>query len=782
MNPMIKLKLFSSFILLNITLSFSQLNIDSIASLNFQSLHNTFLNDIWGYTDEFGNEYALVGAEKGVSVVDISVPSNPNEVFWVSGTESVWRDLKTFGDYAYITTEASSGLQIIDLSPLPNGAITNTTYYNGPIGQEWYSAHNIFIDENGYAYIFGADRGNKGVIILDVFTDPMNPVEVGVFDDWYVHDGFVRNDTMFLGHIYEGFFSIVDVSDKANPVLLGTQNTPSTFSHNVWASANGLYAFTTDEISGGYIGAYDVSDPANILELDKIQSSPDYGAVIPHNTHVKGNHIITSYYSDGVVVHDVTYPYNMIEVGNYDTYPTQTGSYDGCWGVYPFFSSGIIIASDRSEGLFVLNPTYIQGAYLEGMVTDALTNNVLDGVKVSIAATTVEDMTNSTGFYATGTASQGTFDVTYFKVGYFAQTISVNLINGQITNQDVQLVPIPPYNLTVRVFEEGTNNPIIGADIRLEASLISHTGVSNGLGEKNFTLFYQEAYEIIVGKWGKVTHCNVQMIDNNTGSVDVFLKAGYYDDFSFDYGWTVSGSAITGIWERAKPMGVNGVSAPSSDDTGDCGGFAYVTGNSPLPQPDNDDVDKGDMNLTSPVFDLTTYTDPYLNYSRWFYNEFGPNLIDDTLRILISNGTDMVEVDKVGKDPSSWNMWTQKTIRILDYLPLSSTMQVFVKTSDYDPDFNITEAGFDRFAVVESSEVGLDVLGLSFVIYPNPSNGVYSVRGIVGLQSYLIFDLNGKLIKEGELTSSESDIDLSTFVGGVYFLKMNNSTYKIIKK
>ncbi len=779
---MLQLKFLLSFIFLNVFLSFSQLNLDSVSSINYQSLHNTFLNDIWGYTDEFGNEYALVGAEKGVSVVDISIPSNPNEVFWISGTQSTWRDLKTFGDFAYITTEASSGLQIIDLSPLPNSPIINTTYYNGPVGQEWSSAHNIFIDENGYAYIFGSDRGNKGVIILDVFTDPMNPIEVGVFDNWYVHDGFVRNDTMFLGHIYEGYFSMVDVSDKANPVLLGTQNTPSTFSHNVWASANGQFAFTTDEVSGGYIGAYDVSDPANIVELDKIQSSPDYGAVIPHNTHVKGNHIITSYYSDGVVVHDVTYPYNMIEVGNYDTYPGQTGSYDGCWGVYPFFSSGTIVASDRSEGLFVLSPTYIQGAYLEGVVTNSLTNALLDGVNVSISATTIEDLTNSIGFYATGTSSPGTFDITYSKVGYFPQTITVNLVTGQITNQDVQLVPIPPYSLTVRVFELGTNAPIIGADIQLEASLIAHTGISNGIGEENFTLFYQESYNVTVGKWGEVTHCHSQIIDNSTGIIDVFLEKGYYDDFSFDFGWSVSGTATTGIWERAKPVGVNGVSAPSADDTGDCGGFAYVTGNSPMPQPDHDDVDEGNMDLTSPVFDLSNYTDPYLNYSRWFYNEFGPNLIDDTLRIFISNGTDVFEVDKVGKDPASWNMWTRKSIRILDYLSLTSSMQVFVKTSDFDPDFNITEAGFDRFAIVEASDVGIEELNQSFVIFPNPSAGIFYIKGITGKQSYEIFNLNGIVMKEGVLTVTENEFDLSSFVNGVYFLKMNNVVFKLVKE
>lgn len=775
---MLQLKLLLYFLIFNTLISYSQLNIDSVSSVNYQSLHNTFLNDIWGYTDEFGNEYGLIGAEKGISVVDVSIPNAPNEVFWISGTQSTWRDLKTFGDYAYITTEASSGLQIIDLSPLPSLPITNTTYYNGPLGQEWTSAHNVFIDDNGYAYIFGADRGNKGVIILDVFTDPMNPIEVGVFDDWYVHDGFVRNDTMFLGHIYEGFFSMVDVSDKTNPILLGTQNTPSTFSHNIWASENGQYAFTTDEVSGGYIGAYDVSDPTNIIEIDRIKSSPDYGAVVPHNTHVKGNHIITSYYSDGVVVHDITYPYNLIEVGNYDTYPSQNGNYDGCWGVYPFFSSGIILASDRSEGLFVLSPNYLQGAYLEGIVTNAVTNVFLDAVDVSIALSVVEDFSNSIGFYATGSAVPGVYDVTYSKIGFFPQTISVDLITGVITNQNVQLVPIPPFNLIVRVFDEEGMNSIIGADIRLEANLISHSGVSNGLGEENFTLFYQESYNVVVGKWGEETHCHTQVIDNSTGIIDVYLKAGYYDDFSFDFGWAISGNAESGMWVRGIPNGINS-STPYFDAEGDCSGFAFVTGNEVLPKPYTGDVIKGDTKMTSPIMDLTNYEDPYLSYSRWFYNDNGPALIDDTLRVFIGNGIEVIEVDKIGKDPDNFGKWVGKQIRIEDYISITSTMQVFVLTSDFEPNVNTTEAGFDYFRVINAKD--LEGNSEVFNVFPNPVSQFLTVEGIIQPAEFQLVNLQGEIVLEGVVSSQENKIDVQFLSSGIYYLKIGNNRVKIVK-
>ena len=193
--------------------TFSQLNVDSLSHISYQQLHGANLNDVWGYEDEMGNEYAIVGTSKGTSIVDISNPSNPVEIFWMPGTESIWRDPCVYGDYAYVTTEADDGLLIIDLSPLPQSTILPTSVYMGPPGQTWTSAHTCFCDDQGFAYVFGSNRGEGGVIILDITSNPMQPIEVGAFDTWYCHDGYVRNDTMYLAHIYEGFFSLVDVSN-----------------------------------------------------------------------------------------------------------------------------------------------------------------------------------------------------------------------------------------------------------------------------------------------------------------------------------------------------------------------------------------------------------------------------------------------------------------------------------------------------------------------------------------------------------------------------------------
>ena len=138
------------------------------------------------------------------------------------------------------------------------------------------------------------------------------------------------------------------------------------------------------------------------------------------------------------------------------------------------------------------------------------------------------------------------------------------------------------YSLTVKVREEGTNTPIIGAEIVVEGSVFTEEDQSNGLGDQIFTLYYEEFYKIKVGKWGYITKCFDQEINQNTGEITVYLEAGFYDDFTFDFGWSTNNLATAGHWERGVPNGVViGNSAPASDVNIDCGKEAYVTGNAP---------------------------------------------------------------------------------------------------------------------------------------------------------------------------------------------------------
>jgi choice-of-anchor B domain-containing protein len=323
--------------------------------------------DIWGYTDSAsGTEYAIIGNRKGTLVVDVTTPASPSNALWVPGTNSLWRDIKTWDHYAYVVHDVPSGanppyngLLIIDMDSL---AQNRWKFLKLPVpranGQvdTLARAHNIFVDENGILYAFGSNVGAGGAILIDVATDPWNPVTVGLYDGHYFHDGVARNDTLYGAGLYSGIV-VVNVALKSNPTMVTSWATPSNFAHNCWLSDDGNTIYTTDEVANGYVTCYDISDLSNVDELWRHQVQPNT-SLIPHNAHVAGNHVVTSYYTFGVHALDTEFPELPVLVGYYDTSPFTGGGYFGNWGAYPYLPSGRILASDMEEGLFVLEPEY----------------------------------------------------------------------------------------------------------------------------------------------------------------------------------------------------------------------------------------------------------------------------------------------------------------------------------------------------------------------------------------------------------------------------------------
>src|SRR6185295_4418294 len=128
--------------------------------------HLTYTSDLascWGYSDGAGHEYALVGAYGGLSIVDITTPTNPVQVQFVATNNSSWHEMKTWSHYAYVVNESGGGLLIVDLSNLP-GAVTHTNWTGGALGLS--TGHTITIDANGYAYVNGSNIGPGGTLFL----------------------------------------------------------------------------------------------------------------------------------------------------------------------------------------------------------------------------------------------------------------------------------------------------------------------------------------------------------------------------------------------------------------------------------------------------------------------------------------------------------------------------------------------------------------------------------------------------------------------------------------
>ncbi|MCB0576820.1 MAG: hypothetical protein KDC61_19835, partial [Saprospiraceae bacterium] len=83
--------------------SFTQnINVTFRSVLSYQGQN---LANVWGYSDASGNEYALVGAKQGMSIVDVTNPDNPTEIVQIPGAFSNWHEIKTFQHYAYVVSE-----------------------------------------------------------------------------------------------------------------------------------------------------------------------------------------------------------------------------------------------------------------------------------------------------------------------------------------------------------------------------------------------------------------------------------------------------------------------------------------------------------------------------------------------------------------------------------------------------------------------------------------------------------------------------------------------------
>jgi choice-of-anchor B domain-containing protein len=306
----------------------------------------------WGYTAPDGRRFALTGTSAGLSVDDVSQPTRPRHIALISGPDSGWREVKTYRDIAYVTTEASHGLDIVDLRA-PDRPAKLGTY-----SDTFTSAHTLCIDEaRGILFANGTRLNGRdsGMRVLSL-ADPAHPREVGSFGAFYTHDCVVRGTTLYASAIYDGFLAVLDVADPANVRERTRFNTGRRFTHNSWPTVDGRFLFTTDEREDAPLEGWNITDPFRPLKVSEYLGKP---GTVPHNVVVDGNRLLVAHYTDGVHLLDIADPTRPRLIGRYDTFTKEVAGdvFDGVWGAYIFPGTNLIVASDMSNGLFVLQYT-----------------------------------------------------------------------------------------------------------------------------------------------------------------------------------------------------------------------------------------------------------------------------------------------------------------------------------------------------------------------------------------------------------------------------------------
>ena len=317
---------------------------------------------LWGYTAPDGREYALIGCNgqgggqpAGTSIIDITDIGNVHQVAFIPGPASEWREMKTYRQYAYVVSEAGGGTQIIDLSGLPDSARLVRSFNFTGSGGNTSRSHTITISD-GFMYLNGCGAWSPGgIVIFDLRADPTNPVFAGTYEPEYIHDCYVLRDTIYGSAVYAGGgLHIANARNKASIQEIGKITYPGSGTHNAWVTKDRRYVITTDEIGSTpkTLKFWDISSLPSIppIATTTFTASP---ADIEHNVTIRGDYAYVAWYTLGAVVVNVSDPAHPAYAGGFDTSNQPPGTYNGVWGIYPYFPSGRIIAGDMQNGLWV---------------------------------------------------------------------------------------------------------------------------------------------------------------------------------------------------------------------------------------------------------------------------------------------------------------------------------------------------------------------------------------------------------------------------------------------
>ncbi len=286
---------------------------------------------------------------------------------------------------------------------------------------------------------------------------------------------------------------------------------------------------------------------------------------------------------------------------------------------------------------------------------------------------------------------------------------------------------------------------------------------------------------------------NVQPVGANVTAnpnIPYFTMVGFNliftDDFDITSGQWVEGlatdGATTGMWEQNGPeqtlVGA-GVVQPNYQVTP--GGFVcYVTGGVAGTTGAGDyDVDGGATTLTSPTYDLSSYTNPTFEYYRWYTNDQGATPGTDFWQVYISNdGTNYIPVEYTTVADHSWRRFV---FRVTDYLPTSSTFTVRFIAEDANAG-SLIEALMDEFSLYDGPSTTSIAENNDFTllqVWPNPAQDLLQVNAVLknaAAYQLNIIDAVGKVVHSEyiKLNSGSSSFQLPVhqLANGFYHLSL----------
>lgn len=365
------LQLFIFLSIANLSAQFAASNFTMLSNISPEPGSGIKYSGCWGWTDTLNDkEYGIAGSTTGTYFVDITNPATPSVCAFypaVNGNGN-WREMKSYKNYLYVVNDNGSGtlgLQIFDMSTLP----TTVTLVSQNMNL-FRRGHAAWIDGDKL-YVSGVTYSNNVTSSLDVYSlaTPTAPVLLRRLNQdypsiTYVHDSFVRHDTVYASAAYQGLY-VYKFTAANTFTQLGSLTTypGSGYNHASAITPNGQHLVMLDEVPASLpIKVLDVTNLSNIVVTSTANQFPQS---TPHNPFMlTDQYCLVSAYQDGTQLWDISNPNAPFLAGYFDTYPTSGGNnntwpgganYNGQWGLYPWFPSKSVFALDRHNGIFVLN-------------------------------------------------------------------------------------------------------------------------------------------------------------------------------------------------------------------------------------------------------------------------------------------------------------------------------------------------------------------------------------------------------------------------------------------
>ncbi|MBT6809079.1 MAG: T9SS type A sorting domain-containing protein, partial [Flavobacteriales bacterium] len=302
----------------------------------------------------------------------------------------------------------------------------------------------------------------------------------------------------------------------------------------------------------------------------------------------------------------------------------------------------------------------------------------------------------------------------------------------------------------------------------------------------------------VYGKKAAVTPFSAHL--DKHPNLPYFILVGYEleeeQDFDFNIGfWDVShpsDNATTGLWEIGVPEGTfydNIVPVQTPSQHTFQGAYCAFTGNDFTGGSIGaNDVDGGHTTLTSPIYDLTDYTNPTFAYYRWYTNSppTGANPNADWWQVQVTDdGVNWVYVEN---NMTSDNRWRKFSFRVKDYVNINSDFRMRFIASDsirlgqnLDGGSLVEAAVDDVYLYDENIVSSTEDIIANIDVFPNPTKGIVYFDLDKEYQIKVV-NVLGEEILSKKLNVTENTIDLTEFSDGIYYIKLYNDKFIETKK